>query len=223
LSVEASSLGVACEKCWRATRIFTDDETVCWKCGIPSSHGAVPVEKLDEVRCRRCEHQPFTAARACGIYEGALRESVLALKRQPHLARRLIQILATAAKRGPLARSTRIIPVPLHRDRESSRGFNQALVISRAICASTSLPVDEISLLRTRHSERYRAGLDAKDRHDTVDNAFAVRYPRLVAGENILLVDDVFTTGATVASCAATLLEAGAKNVFVLTIARPLR
>jgi predicted amidophosphoribosyltransferase len=64
--------------------------------------------------------------------------------------------------------------------------------------------------------------MDATDRMKTVDDAFRVVHPALVAGESILLVDDVFTTGATVSSCARVLLEAGATNVFVLTVARPL-
>jgi predicted amidophosphoribosyltransferase len=62
--------------------------------------------------------------------------------------------------------------------------------------------------------------LDAKGRRDTVAGAFEVRHPRLVANENILLVDDVFTTGATVSACAEALLAAGVKSVFVLTISR---
>jgi ComF family protein len=154
------------------------------------------------------------------VYEGALRQSALALKRQPFLARRVVDLLAGISRQEPLQRSTLIVPVPLHRQRESSRGFNQAEVISSALSKSINLPVDRVSLVRTKHSEKYRAGLDAKGRRDTVENSFAVRYPRLVAGEDILLVDDVFTTGATVACCANALISAGAKDVFVLTIAR---
>ena len=69
-------------------------------------------------------------------------------------------------------------------------------------------------------SEKYRAGLDPTARRDTVTGVFEVRYPKLIEGESILLVDDVFTTGATVNSCAEVLLASGAGNVFVLTIAR---
>ena len=220
LSVEARALGVVCEKCWGATRIFKDEETVCWKCGVLAG-GAMALEKREQVRCRRCDAQPFTAARACGVYEGALRECVLALKRQPYLPHRLADLLAETSQRKPLQESTRILPVPLHPQRESARGYNQALVIGRSLSKAIRLPVDEVSLIRTTHSERYRAGLDAKGRHDTVENAFAVRYPCLVTGERILLVDDVFTTGATVSSCAEVLITAGARDVFVLTIARP--
>jgi predicted amidophosphoribosyltransferase len=82
------------------------------------------------------------------------------------------------------------------------------------------LPIDEVSLVRVSSTEKYRAGLDAKGRQDTVAGAFEVRPPRLVTNENILLVDDVFTTGATVSACAEALVTAGAKTVFVLTISR---
>jgi predicted amidophosphoribosyltransferase len=82
------------------------------------------------------------------------------------------------------------------------------------------LPLDEVSLVRVSTTEKYRAGLDRKGRQDTVAGAFQVAHPRLVADENILLVDDVFTTGATVSTCAESLLDAGAGSVFVLTVAR---
>jgi ComF family protein len=126
-------------------------------------------------------------------------------------------------KQYPLSSATRIVAVPLHPEREKSRGFNQAAVIARELSLASSLPLDEVSLLRTSHTSRHRAGMDAKGRRETVADAFRVAYPALIAGERMLLVDDVFTTGATVSACAKSLLEAGAAEVFVLTIARPLR
>jgi ComF family protein len=162
----------------------------------------------------------FSVARAVGPYEGALRESVLQLKRQPHVALQLETLLIAAAKREPLGLSTRIIPVPLHKKRQRSRGFNQAAIIAEVLSKGLRLPLDEVSLMRVSSTEKYRAGLDAKGRRDTVAGAFEVRHPRLIENENILLVDDVFTTGATVSACAAALLSAGAQNVFVLTISR---
>ena len=218
-SIERRTLGVACEACWSATKVFTSDEALCWKCGVLS--GGISNADCASVRCRRCDSHLFTAARACGLYEGALRESVLSLKRQPHLSRHVVNLVVAACSRHPLNLSTRIIPVPLHTERQSSRGFNQASVIARAISRSIGLPVDEVSMVRTVPSEKHRAGLDAKGRQETVSKAFAVKYPRLVSGEDILLVDDVFTTGATASSCAEALMAAGANNVFVLTIARP--
>ena len=221
-SVESRALGAACANCWQQTEMFSGVETLCWKCGQPSV-GIVPAEKREEVRCRRCDEDAFTAARACGVYEGTLRTSVLLLKREPHISRKLCEQLVRTQQQSPLNLATRIIPVPLHAERERERGFNQAALIGHALSRATSLPLDDVSLVRNKHTTRHRAGMDAKGRRDTVANAFHVTHPALVAGERVLLVDDVFTTGATVSSCAKTLLDAGAAEVFVLTIARPLR
>ena len=218
-SVERRRFGVVCEACWQETRIFDGGETMCWKCGLLSP-GDAPEILPEVVSCRRCDPQSFTAARAVGPYEGALRESVLQLKRQPHISEHLEQLLLAVAKREPLQHSTRIVPVPLHATRLRSRGFNQAALIAKALSKNLALPLDEVSLVRVSSSEKYRAGLDAKGRRDTVAGAFAVPYPKLVENENILLVDDVFTTGATVSACAEALTAAGARNVFVLTVAR---
>jgi len=122
--------------------------------------------------------------------------------------------------REPLSVSTRVVPVPLHPKRLKTRGFNQASVIAETVSKALGLPLDEVSLVRVSSSEKYRAGLDVKGRRDTVAGAFKVTHPRLVEDEDILLVDDVFTTGATVSACAEALLEAGAKSVFVFTLAR---
>jgi competence protein ComFC len=219
-SVEERSLGVACEKCWDSTRLFNGAETICWKCGALSPGIEVSADIRQDVKCRRCDSQSFTAARAAGFYEQGLRASVLELKRRPHLGSFLINLLVGAANREPLNKATRIIPVPLHENRAKERGFNQAAVIAAALAKRLNLPLDETSTIRVRGSEKYRAGLDPKGRRDTVTNAFLVRYPRLVEDESVLLVDDVFTTGATVNSCAEALVKAKARAVFVLTIAR---
>src|SRR5689334_3997725 len=179
-SVEERALGVACRKCWDSTRLFTKAETLCWKCGALLADVEQSAEIHSEVRCHRCDSQSFTAARAVGFYERALRESVLALKQKPHLSGRVVESLVRAAQREPLHKATRIIPVPLHKNRAKERGFNQASVIADALAKNLKLPLDEASLTRIRGSEKYRAGLDPKARRDTVSNAFLVRYPRLV-------------------------------------------
>lgn len=207
-SVEQRRFGVACESCWKTTRIFTDDDEICWKCGSPGP------------ACGRCAALAFTAARAVGMYNGALRESALMLKRSSFVPRHVEDLLVAAAGREPLQRGTMVMPVPLHSKRLQARGFNQAAVLAQTLSKSLQLPLDEVSLLRVSGTEKYRAGLDVKGRRDTVAGAFRVVHPRLVAGEDILLVDDVFTTGATVSACAEVLMAAGAKSVLVLTVAR---
>ena len=218
--VEERRFGVVCKACWYATPIFIGAETVCWKCGALSPGVEVSQEIRNEVRCHRCDSQSFSAARAVGLYEHGLRASVLELKRRAYVAPILIKTLKDVAQREPLHKATRIIPVPLHERRARERGFNQAAVIAGSLASRLRLPVDEVSLRRVSGSEKYRAGLDPKGRRDTVAGAFVVPHPRLVENENILLIDDVFTTGATVDACAEVLVNSGARNVFVLTIAR---
>jgi ComF family protein len=154
------------------------------------------------------------------MYEKSLRAVVLSLKKEPHIPDRVKEILIEAAKRSPLDHATRIVPVPLHPERERARGFNQAEIIGQELSRGTQIPLDTNSLYRTVHTRRHRAGMDAKSRRQTVEDAFTVRHPRAIENERILLVDDVFTTGATASACAAALLHAGAQSVLVLTLAR---
>lgn len=217
--VEARADMPACADCWDGTRVFSGDETLCWKCGALAL-GAVPEDERANVFCRRCGADGFTAARAVGVYEGALRAAVLALKREPHVGGRLARLLFEAQLRPPLDSATRVLPVPLHPERERERSFNQAALLARAVAVRAGLPCDEWSLVRATHTERHRAGMDARARRESVEDAFRVARPRLVEGERVLVVDDVFTTGATVSECARALREAGAAEVFVLTVAR---
>ena len=219
--IEARADAPACEACWDQTRIFSEADRLCWKCGTPAI-GVSAEEQKAPVRCHLCDTGQFTAARACGVYEGALRASVLALKNEPHVGARLARLLGEAQRRPPLDTATRIIPVPLHPQRQLVRGFNQAQLLARALAAQSRLALDEWSLVRVSHTEHHRAGMDARARRESVDTAFAVARPRLIEGERILLVDDVYTTGATVSSCAGALRTAGAAEVFVLTVARAL-
>jgi ComF family protein len=219
--VDQRACGAACAKCWRETRVFDGAETVCWKCGALTK-ATVAEETRELVRCRRCEAEAFTAARACGVYERALRASVLALKREAHIASHLSRLMLEAQERPPLDSATRILPVPLHPERLRERGFNQAAILGQELAKRTSLPFDEWSLERVTHTERHRAGMDARARLESVLNAFQVTRPRLIKDERILLLDDVYTTGATVSACAEALKASGARDVFVLTIARPI-
>ena len=218
-SVERRRDWPACAACWRKTHIYPKDNACCWKCGREAV-AAVQAEVRDQVRCHRCDGEAFTAARAIGKYEGALRHHVLRLKSEPHVGARLADLLFERFSQAPLYTTTRIIPVPLHPQRERMRGFNQAAVLGRSLTRRARLTLDEWSLIRVTHTDRYRAGMDAQARRETVLEAFHVQRPRLVEGERILLVDDVFTTGATVSMCAQALRAAGAEDVFVLTVAR---
>lgn len=220
-NVESRHDGVACAKCWSETRLLDVDDTLCWKCG------ALRPVRLSEnrrklIRCGRCNDDAFTVARACGAYAGGLRASILELKRRAHLPRRVVDLIHEAQQREPLNTAELIVPVPLHQSREGARGFNQAAILARELARATRVPLDEHSFIRRVHTERHRAGMDAKARRQSVADAFAVRHNDSIAGKRVLLVDDVFTTGATVSACAETLTRAGATEILVLTVARAI-
>jgi ComF family protein len=211
-SVEERRFGFVCGDCWTATRRFQEVELICWKCGSRSvARGSL--------RCYRCD-ESLGFLHSCGVYEKALRLAVLSLKREPFIPQYLIELLLQASAQISPSRCTRIVPVPLHEQRLKIRGFNQAEILATQLSLAYSLPLDTVSLIRMIHTERHRAGMDAKARRQTVAGAFVVKHPKLIRGQTILLVDDVFTSGATSIACAKVLLEAGAKDVFLLTVAR---
>lgn len=218
-SVESRHVGVACLRCWDATPLFGESDALCWKCGA-LNRATVAEDRRHNVRCGRCDEDAYDTARACGSYEGALRAAILELKRQPQVAPRVAHLLSEVQKRAPLNSADLIVPVPLHANRERERGFNQATILARELAQLSGLPLDEHGVVRSHYTERHRSGMDAKARRRSVSGAFAVRHADLIAGKRVLLIDDVFTTGATVSTCAEVLKESGASEVFVLTIAR---
>jgi ComF family protein len=218
-SVESRHDGVACATCWSATRVFAESDTLCWKCGA-FSRANISEDRRKSIRCGQCGEDFFIAARACGFYEGALRASILSLKREPRVPSRVARLMFATRQRIPINEADLIVPVPLHPDRERERGFNQAALLARELARISGLPLDEYSVVRRVHTKRHRAGMDARARRESVAAAFVVRHAEAIAGRRVLLIDDVFTTGATVSACAAALKEAGTKEVFVLTVAR---
>lgn len=225
-AVESWDDGVACATCWTdpdVTKLI--HHSVCAKCGVRMSGSfdcAGPSHPETGSRlCGKCAELPFAAARACGVYSGALEASVLFLKVNPHVCFRLQSLLANSfVEHHEALACDVVVPVPLHPLREKQRGFNQAAVIARAISSKFNLKLDDHSLVRKKPTERHRAGLDATDRAKSVDRAFAVARVELIAEARVLLVDDVYTTGSTICAAARSLIEGGAGQVKVLTVAR---
>lgn len=114
-----------------------------------------------------------------------------------------------------------VIPVPLHRRRLLKRGFNQSALLAAAVTRKLRCRLDITALTRLISTPPQTAQ-DLESRRRNVHNAFGVSYPERVAGQKVLLVDDVLTTGATANECARVLRAAGARTVDVLTIARAL-
>ena len=115
-----------------------------------------------------------------------------------------------------------IIPVPLHIKRLRERGFNQSLVLARALAKKWQIPID-FSLLKRHKFTETQTGLHKAERNKNIKGAFEVSDKKKIDGKNIILIDDVYTTGATINECAKTLIKAGAQKVAVLTLARVLR
>ena len=217
-SVENSADGVACQVCWDKTLIFSGAETLCGKCGRFLS----PKPSNFKTFCHLCDEQFYDFALAVGGYEYALAASVLNLKREPFVAKHLQNLFIGRFQSSALQDISLIIPVPLSKRRFFERGFNQAAVLAEILAKAAGIKLDEQSLARKIHTPMHRAAMDNKAREMSVKNAFEVKRPNLIKGEKILLIDDVFTSGATVSGCAKTLKESGADKVCVFTLSKTL-
>lgn len=205
--------GSVCSSCW-AQSSWPADARLCKKCG---GQLASPAQE----RCGWCDGLSFAMARACGPYTIGWRETVLWLKRHPQIAQRVVDELSSCLALIDLRHSIDLLlPIPLHPERERQRGFNQAQVIAQALTERTRVPVDLASVKRISQTTRHRAGMDASQRARSLKGAFRVRAPRGIVGRGIVIVDDVMTTSATANEVSSVLMDAGARAVSVLTIAR---
>jgi ComF family protein len=118
-----------------------------------------------------------------------------------------------------LAGAAALVPVPLHPRRKRKRGFNQSELLAQELGGRTGIRTAAGALVR-RNDTPPQTGLSAAARRANVRGAFAVRHVSQIAGRAVVLVDDVFTTGATASACARALLAAGAREVRLLTVAR---
>jgi len=171
---------------------------------------------------------PFARAMAYGSYEGGLRELIHLLKygRVRPAAGVLGRMLAEVIQAfGSEFLRAVVVPVPLHGSKLHQRGFNQAEEIARA--ALKNLNRSELKfaagVLNRRRATESQTGLSDHQRQQNVRGAFVVVLPGEIAGKDVLLVDDVLTTGATASECARVLRRAGADRVFVATVARVLK
>jgi len=191
----------------------------CDTCGLPFGFQA-----LAGTLCASCLEEPphYDRARSAVVYNEASRKLVIAFKYGDRLHAALTftpWMLRAGAEL--LAESDVLVPVPLHRRRLWARRFNQSAVLAKAVAKSAGKRCLPDGLVRLRATVPQQ-GLTRKDRRDNVHNAFALnpRYADDIAGKTVMLVDDVFTSGATLNECARTLKKAGAARVFVLTVAR---
>jgi ComF family protein len=200
-----------CGACQAAIQRLGPD--VCPVCGYPAAGGP----------CRSGAHgkTPLVGLRSAARYGGPLQPALhrLKYKRDIILADTLARELAEAWRAYALPAWT-VMPVPLSAERLRERGYNQAALLARGLADLAGLPFQSSGLRRIRHAHS-QVGLPAEARRANVRGAFAADR-RLVAGRRFILVDDICTTGATLAACAEALDEAGAAAVWGLTLGRAL-
>jgi len=152
--------------------------------------------------------------------DGTLREAIHHFKYSnlQDLAIPLGRLMGDYWQKNPLPAEI-IVPVPLHTDRLRERGYNQAALLARELRKGIGLPVSETSLVRVR-ATRPQVDLNAQERKENVRDAFSCSNTDL-KDKRVLLIDDVYTTGATLEACSIALREIGARSVWALTLARP--
>jgi ComF family protein len=191
----------------------------CSRCGRLFDSGTGP-----DRQCVDCIKTPpvYDTAYAPLKYEGPVVDAIHLFKyRGLRGAADIFRDRLRDAARDRFAGVTVVVPVPLHRRRLASRGFNQSLVLASIAAEAAGASLLPDGLIRTRHT-RPQVELKPKERIGNVRGAFAARSLDVVKGESVLLIDDVYTTGATAKECAGVLRKAGASSVHVLTLARTL-
>ncbi|QOX79936.1 ComF family protein [Trichlorobacter lovleyi] len=190
---------------------------VCSICGIPFQSAG------DDHPCSRCiaAPPPYTAARAALRYEGACRDLIHHFKYNGKSYLRRPLGLITAELLAPFVAAQQpdlLVPVPLHPSRLRSRGFNQAVLLGDLLSRQWQIPLLRQGLTRTRPTPP-QMELSREQRSTNLRGAFAVTAPDSVNNRHVMLVDDVFTTGSTLAECALVLQRAGCRTVSAVTVA----
>lgn len=188
-------------------------------------HPLAPEGLLADGLCVSCREEPPThdGMSAATIYGDSSREVVLALKHSGRfaLAGPMGRLMAMRLEAGGLAfpSDPLVIPVPLHRTRLWSRGYNQSVLLARSLARARSWTIAPDALRRVRRTSAL-GGLDRMERKQMLAGAIKVSKPDLVAGRDVLLVDDVVTSGATTDACTRSLKQAGAGRVMIACYAR---
>lgn len=175
--------------------------------------------------CSHClEQRPhFSHHRSCGLYQGLLKDLILLFKYHNYkvLGKKLgaYAFLSLGREEALWWKTDLLMPVPLHPKKRKQRGFNQSLILAKELSRKKRIPLVKNVLVKTKPTPP-QTSLEADDRRANVKGAFGVRRAARIEGKIVLLVDDVYTTGATISECSRVILEAGAKDVRALTLAR---
>lgn len=224
------SAAPVCGECWSTIRTTPTCLDPCFRCGASLARFHKP--SSPDALCRVCRFSlpPFTRVVTFATYRDQMRLAIHALKysrilpMSRPLGRMLAEAIASMTAEAPP--SMLVVPVPLHPRRQRERGFNQARLLAYSALQSLrqthpgwQLQLSPASLVRHRETTP-QALLTPHQRRTNLARAFRVAQPRQIKGRNILLVDDIVTTGATARACAQALLDAGAASVSIAALAR---
>jgi len=214
-----NNLGL-CEDCFKEIKII--ENPYCQKCGMPLEPAEV-FRTAETPLCVDCRghRRIFVFARAIGRYEGVLRECIHLLKyKGKKVILRAVDRLIENYFEGlfPVEKISFVVPVPLHKKRLRERGFNQAELIAKLISSRYGISLLSDVLQKVVYTSA-QVTLNREERIKNVKDAFAVANNNWIYKSTVLLVDDVYTTGATIVECARVLKNAGAREVYAFTLA----
>lgn len=206
-----------CERCQDALK--PTPSPICSQCGLPLS--GLPDDR--GLVCGRCltNPPPYSRARYGYLYSGGLKEGIVRFKYKGrlYLGPTLGNLLVDAFNRYfPVHDYELIVPVPIHRKRLVERGFNQAVLLAAHLSDATGIPSDRSSFEKIRDTPP-QVGLSRSDRLKNLRGCFSVTRRSPIPGRRILVIDDVATTGSTIAEATKTLLSAGAARADALALA----
>ena len=212
--LEVTSIPYICNNCWQDIQFL--EPPWCDICGTPDTKG----------RCDACAISPprYGKLRAIAFYQTTLQEAIHLFKfeKKKVFAQHLVALMKAHIPTDCLvATYDFVLPIPIHKKRLRERGFNQAALLAKGIAQAEGVPILTDGLVRHRYTVA-QSSLDMEARQQNIIGAFDIRNPDVIRDKRILIVDDVFTTGATVHEAVSELWKADPAEIDVLTLARTL-
>ncbi len=210
-----------CNKCWSEVILITT--LACKKCSKPYYNQYLHSEKI-ELICEECAEIPlyFERSISYGIYQDVMIKIIYEYKfnNKVYISKFLGKKLSTLIKNEDDYKNIEIIiSVPMYKNKERRRGYNQSYLLAKEIAKDLKLKLIKNILIKIKDTEP-QSKKPMRERRQNIRGSFFVKDPMKIKGKEILLIDDVFTTGSTVNECSRILRQAGAKKIYVATIAR---